>query len=172
MSDTYSSARASRVFVPVRVLTESGWLSGLIGRPPLHRLVDALNMGGDAVMLTNVYVPGGTEDLPFFTCRRDAILLLLPDEPEGAAKAQSGVWTPVTEREVICLSGMATLAGSVFVSENLRVSDYFAKARGFVEMSTTRLTVRDPRSGEQWTRDLPEVLVNTKRIVGVSELHA
>jgi len=158
------------VFVPVRVLTDSGWLSGLYGKPTVRRLAEALNQGGETITITNVFVPGGSTDLPFFTCRLETVFLILPDEVEPPAKRASGMWVPTTRREVLALAGMATLAGRVEVAENLRVSDYFGKNRGFIEMYQTRLTVRDPRSGEQWTRDLPQILLNCSKLVGVSEL--
>ncbi|GEM_PF-2669313 len=168
MSDFFATARTSKVFVQVRALTEAGWISGMLLKASNRRVADTLNTGGDKLTLTNAFVPGGDADVPFMTVRRDKILLVMLDEREGK-RPVSGVYAAVTERHVICLAGFATLVGTVDVPKNLRVSDYLGSERGFVEFRQVQLTVRNPYSGEQWTRKVDHLLLNSHQIVAVSE---
>lgn len=168
MSEFFSAARKSKAFVSLRVLTESGWLSGSFLIAVNRRLVDTLNAGGDTIVLTNAFVPGGDTDLPFLGVRRDKMILVMPDEVETPSQ-HSGMFVATTARSVVMLAGLASVSGVVDVPQNLRVSDYFARNRGFINVRECRLTVRNPHGGEQWTRDLDQLLVRGDALVAVSE---
>lgn len=169
MADFFATARQSKVFIPLRILTESGWLSGSYLKPAQRLLSDALNQGGETVVLTNAFIPGADDEVPFLSVRRDRMLLIMPDEVEGPAP-HSGLLVVTTPRKVLMLAGLSSIDGTIAVPPNLRVTDYFARNHGFVEVRDLRLTVRNPNGGEQWTRKLEQIFVRGDALVAISEL--
>ena len=169
MTDVFAEARKSKTFMALRVLTESGWLSGMYLKPSNRRLADHLNQGHDSVVLTNAFVPGNESELDFLCVHRDKMVLVMPDDAESG-RMPSGMFVQTTERQAVLLAGLASLSGTVEVPANIRVSDYFGRTKGFVSVRACVLTVRNPHGGEQWTRRVEQVLVNLAALVAVSEV--
>lgn len=169
MADFFAAARQSKTFCPLSTLTDSGWLSGMYLKPQNRRLVDSLNQGGETVVLTNAFVPGRDEELDFLSVRRSSMLLVLPEHPEGSNQ-NSGMFVQTTPRKTVMLAGLASLSGIVDVPQNLRVTDWFARHKDFVQVRSCTLTVRNPHGGEQWTRELQQLLVRSDALVAVSEV--
>jgi hypothetical protein len=171
MANFFAAARQSKTFVSLRILTDSGWLSGMYLKLASRQLADSLNQGGDTVVLTNAFVPSGENEIPFLSVRRDKMVLIMPDEIE-APNQESGIFVAATPRKVVMLAGLASIAGTISVPSNLRVTDYFSRNHGFIVVTKLRLTVRNPEGGDQWTRDLEQILVRGDSMVAVSEVES
>ena len=165
MSTNYRQPKRT---VTVRILTDAGWLTGAISTPPKRTLADSLTQAPTMLSLVDVWLPGQDFNLPYFAVRSHSVHLILMEQSEGLQEI-SRTFVRATPQEVVVLVGNSIVSGVAMVPQNLRVSDYFTRQRGFVSLTTATLRARDPGGRQAVVRKCPEILVNAERMVGVAE---
>jgi hypothetical protein len=154
--------------VSVRVLTDAGWLTGAVSAPPKRSLAETLAQAPTMLSMLDVWLPGQDFNLPYFAMRSRAVHLVLLEHSEDIQEV-SGTFVRTTPQEVVVLVGSSIVSGIAMVPQNLRVSDYFTRQRGFVSLTAATLRMREPGGRQAVLRKCPEILVNAERMVGVAE---
>lgn len=154
--------------VKVRALTDAGWLTGDMSAPPKRSLADSLAQAPNMLAMVDAKLPDHEFSLPFFSVRTHAVHLIMLEQAEKMAET-SGAFVRATPQEVVVLIGDSTVSGTAMVPQNLRVSDYFTRQKGFVSLSRATLRVRESANRQAVLPQCPEILINTERMVGVAE---
>lgn len=155
--------------VAVRVLTDAGWLAGAMTAPQKRSLADSLTQAPNMLSMIDTFLPDYDVSLPYFALRTQAAHMVLLETTEHLPEA-SGTFVRATPKDVVVLIGNATVSGTAMVPQNLRVSDYFTRQRGFVSLSGATLRIREAASRQAMVHQCPEILVNCERMVGVAEI--
>ena len=154
--------------VQVRVLTDAGWLSGALMAPPKRTLADSLAQAPNMLSMLDAFLPDYDVSLPYFALRSHSVHMILLEQPEELHEA-SGTFVRATPKDVVVLICNATVSGTAMVPQNLRVSDYFTRQRGFVSLNKATLRIREAASRQAMVHQCAEILVNADRMVGVAE---
>ncbi len=154
--------------VTVRVLTDAGWLTGAMSAPPKRSLADTLAQAPTMLSMADVWLPGQDFNLPHFALRCQSVQLILLEHGEEMREI-SGTFVRASPQEVVVLVGSSVITGIAMVPQNLRVSDYFTRQRGFVSLTGATLRMRESGGRQAVLRQCPEILVNAERMVGVAE---
>lgn len=154
---TYKPAQRE---VKAKILTPTGWLEGVFHIPKKSWFADYLSHEHDFVRVTSVGLPNG-EEYPFFALHRAAMILILPMETETIERGSERL----VPHALLCLLEAGSLQGEIDILPGIRVSDYFHTQSRFVTMHDATLKV-----GGEDEQKVHRVLVNSDRILGVSEL--
>ena len=154
--------------VPVRVFTDAGWLSGALTAPPKRSLADSLSQAPTMLSMLDAFLPDYDVSLPYFALRAHAVHMILLEQAEELHEA-SGTFVRAIPKDVVVLIGNATVSGTAMVPQNLRVSDYFTRQRGFVSLTKATLRIREGNGRQAMVHQCSEILVNSERMVGVAE---
>ena len=160
--------RPEKRTVTVRVLTDGGWLTGAISTPPNRSLAESLAQAPTLLSMADVWLPGQDFNLPFFALRARSVHLILLENGEEIQEV-SGTIVRAAPQEVVVLVENSIVSGIAMVPQNLRVSDYFSRQRGFVRLTRATLRMPEPGGRQAVLRQCPEILVNAERMVGVAE---
>jgi hypothetical protein len=145
------------------ILSDFGWIEGTFVIPKLNSFVDYLNTTPRYVKLTDVTMPGLEPRLPFFALAQDAYTLILPnvnDDRLGTANPHPQVRT----HPISCVFGSGWISGKLDTIPSARVSDFIGQDREFFLLRDCAIQLRG-----QAPRLAPMVIVNSARILGVSE---
>lgn len=149
------------------VFTTAGWMRGKFVVPNTRRFVEFANHPDDFFKLRDVQLPsvGGRAD--FFALQRDSVVFIVPNERQERSEIRT-LSGDRSERDVSCAIESGLVSGILYVPTGLRVSDYLIQRRRFFELYDCEYVVR---GGEHFQRseNVPLVLVNANRIIGVSE---
>ncbi len=149
----------------LRAATSAGLVEGTLHVARLHLLLDAINHGHDFVTLTDVRVRDANERVPFFALRRSetlAVVVPAGEDPDDRKQRPS-----LVDHEVTCLLPSGAVRGRVALVKDVRLSDWLAGQRGFIVMRESRLWLGANGLSED---QAAVVLVNSQRVVGVTEL--
>jgi hypothetical protein len=167
-----STAQASTAFrhqiIPRRgvasvILSDFGWIEGTFVIPKLNSFVDYLNNAQRYVKLTDVTMPGLEPRLPFFALAQDAYTLILPDANDDHLRSANPQAQSRTH-SISCVFAAGWVSGSLDTIPSARVSDFLGQGREFFLLRDCAIYVRG-----QASRRAPIVIVNSARILGVSE---
>lgn len=151
-----------------RLLTRAGWIVGNIHVPTHARLTDFLSHDSDFLPLTDVFLEGRPNPVPFFALQKSAIYFLAAMDAEDLQSAK--LTGSLYEHQIACLLPIGSIAGKAEIPEGIRVSDFFCKHGGFILMRECHYHIRDPWTHEKEDATETAMLVNTEAAIGVSEL--
>jgi hypothetical protein len=153
--------------IDATVFTQAGWMRGHFVVPNTRRFVEFTNHPDDFFKLRDVQLPSVAGRAQFFALQRDSVVFIVPHDrsERGLMGTLSG---DRVERDVSCAFESGLVSGTLYVPAGLRVSDYLIQRRRFFELFDCEYIVR---GGEHFQRsqNVPIVLVNANRIIGVSE---
>lgn len=149
------------------VFTQAGWMRGKFVVPNTRRFVEFTNQPDDFFKLREVQLPSVAGRAEFFALQRDSVVFIVPHDgsEKSAVRTLSG---DRSERDVSCAFEAGIVSGVLYVPTGLRVSDYLIQRRRFFELYDCEYIVR---GGDHFQRseNVPLILVNANRIIGVSE---
>ena len=153
--------------VPCEMFSTAGWIKGTFMIPKLRNILDYFNQNHEFLKVKNVYLPGLEKEIPFFAIQKSAIILVLP-----APTADVAV-TPATAgerkaREVSGAFNSGVVSGSIEILGGVRVSDFLMQNAAFFALTQCSVFIRSSGPAEV-RHNIPHVLVNAPRIIGVSE---
>lgn len=165
MSDAYHPPQRA---IPLRLLTDAGWVSGTLRIPAKSRLVEFLEHAHELVSLTDVKVESKADRLPFMAVRRSSVLLIIAGELESTEPTQ---YRPLADHDIECMFPYGWVSGRISSPRDLRLSDQLSmRPSFFVVVHGAHVRMRDPWSSERIDIREPVVLLNTREIVGVTEV--
>lgn len=147
--------------------TDSGWMSGTVDVPPRRPLCESLNQTHGLICLEDAWLQDKEVRLRFLGLRSSGVHVIIPEHRDEMAET-SGAFVKAAPRKVVGLLGRASVSGHVMVPQNLRVSDFFGRQRGFVAFSRATLKLSDAAGQEILSKAFGEVLVNCERLAGVA----
>ncbi len=153
--------------VTLKAMTDAGWIAGTLLVPSSVRLVDYMERAPSFLSLSEVFMQAHSKGLPFFALQRNAIEFMAI---EGAEDPSSAEDTQIMEdHSISCLLTNGTLKGKIAVKPGLRLSDYLTKHHKFIPVKECSYNVRIPQSRSVAEEFSAFVLLNSERIVGLSE---
>jgi hypothetical protein len=151
--------------VKVDVMAAAGWVSGVLHVPLKTSLVATLNRKSQFLPLTDVITEKGAPPLDFLAVRRDAMLLVVPED-DDLTRHPAGQPAASAHARVRCLLPDATVEGTTAILPGLRVSDVLETSPGFLLLEDCVLATAEARHPAH----LPHVIVNTGHVLAVAEL--
>lgn len=152
--------------IGARLFTTAGWLEGEFLVPAKRSLVDFSNQSHDFFKLKDVILPGLKDPIPFFALQRHSVILILPSAAEEGI--DSSIGRSREEKDVSCAIDHGVVSGVLSVATGLRMSDFMLKPQPFFYLKDCTLFLRTART-PQITRNIPMVIINRTKIVGLSE---
>lgn len=152
--------------VKARLFATAGWIEASFLMPAKRSLTDYSNQQHDFFKLKDVTLPGLKEPIPFFALQRQSVILMLPEDPEEGV--DSSIGASREDKDVSCAIDQGVVSGSLSVASGLRMSDFMIKPHPFFYLKDCTLFLRGA-SGPQITRDIPMIIINRHKIIGVSE---
>lgn len=153
--------------VPVEILSQLGWLSGVFHLPPRQSLSEFLSLAAQTVKVTRVRLSQEPDVVPFIAMRRDAVWLVAPSLDLG--EEGQGIPGYTTYRDVACFLPAHMLRGSLAVPISLRLSDYLQQQSHVIVLRHCLLTSYGETANSPHARSLSTVLVNVHGTLGISE---
>jgi len=159
------AARPEQRKVTARIYTPSGWILATFHVPTGQGFTDFLNASKDFFALTEVQLPRQTKPLAFLALQRTAAILLMPEDREIGEPEDGSV-----THQVSCLLEGGVLMGALRLPESMRVSDHL------MDRSSRFLVLRDctvgldAAGGNASVEAASVAIVNSGRVVGVSEM--
>lgn len=157
--------------VTAQILSELGWLQATFHVPQGQALVDFFGSGVQLMKCTRVRMPGQPELIPFLAVRRDTVTLVHPSLPDELVEAPGSIGR-TTPRTVGCYVLQGQLRGSLEVLVNVRVSDYLRQQPNLVVMRKCVFLPYGAPADSPQLRQMPLVIVNLTRALGVAEYEA
>lgn len=152
---------------PVRLFTDSGWMTGTLHVPEKEPLLDFLNSDRTFFTLTEVALQHGAK-LPFLALARNAILLIEPTEEE-LVESIGRTSTRTKLRQVSALFQGGMIMGTLALPADSRVSDEVMAASGFLVVGNCTIGLDAP-DGPPAMEAALTVLVSAARLIGVAEM--
>lgn len=152
--------------VKARLFTTAGWIEASFLIPAKRSLIDYSNQAHDFFKLKDVSLPGLKEPIPFFALQRHSVILMLPEEAEEGV--DSSIGAAKDDKDVSCAIDQGVVSGSLSVSTGLRMSDFMIKPQLFFYLKNCTLFMRSS-GAPQITRNVPMIIINRQKILGVSE---
>ena len=149
------------------IFSTAGWIKGTFMVPRLRNLVDFLNQQHDFFKLKNVTLPGLEKTIEFFALQKSSIVLIQPGDLGGVPIA-SGAVVDKTARDVSCAFNSGVVSGTLETAAGARVSDFLIQNPAFFALAKCSLVVRTACEPEV-RRDIPWIIPNARRVIGVSE---
>lgn len=153
--------------VPATIYTTAGWMRGNFVIPSSRRLIEFTNQPDDFFKLRDVQLPSVPGRATFFALQRDSVIFIVPNSQAEVSRITT-LGQDRVERDVSCAFETGLISGILYVPTGLRVSDYLVQRKRFFEIYECEYLVGE---GEQLdrVRNIPIMLVNSNRIIGVSE---
>lgn len=152
--------------IAARLFTTAGWIDGIFLVPAKRSLTDYSNQPHDFFKLKDVTLPGLKEPIPFFALQRNAVILMVPASTEEGVDSTIG--TAKDDKDVSCAIDQGVISGALSVASGLRMSDFMIKPQPFFYLKDCTLFLRNS-GAPQITRNMPMIIINRTKIVGVSE---
>jgi hypothetical protein len=153
--------------VTIKAMTDTGWITGTIFVPASVRLSDYMVRAPHFLSMSDVFMQAHSKGLPFFALQRNAVEFMAIDGNEDPASAED---TQIMEdHSISCLLSGGILKGNIAVKPGLRLSDYLAKHNEFVPIKECTYRVRVPQSREVAEEFCAFVLLNSEKVIGLSE---
>lgn len=154
--------------VAVTLLSDAGWIHGILHVPSATRLYDFVEHCHAYLPLIDA-VFEGRPPIPFFAVRKKGIILTLVPADEDALSSNRATAETV-EHQIHLLLACGAVTGRMRIAPNVRLSDHFAhKSSVLIALSDARLSLRDPASDRPIELVTPQLLVSSETLVGFSE---
>lgn len=153
--------------VTIKAMTDAGWITGTIHVPTSVRLVDYMVRAPSFLSLSDVYMQAHSKSLPFFALQRHEIDFMAIDGSEDPSSADDS--QIMEDHSISCLLSGGILKGKIAVKPGLRLSDFLAKQRNLVAVKECAYRVRVPQSRGVADEFCPFVLLNSEKVIGLSE---
>lgn len=151
----------------VKAVTEAGWIEGTILVLSSVRIADYMERAPSFLSMSEVHVAARAGERSFFALGRSAIEFLIVDGEEDPTSAD---YTQIMDdHAVVCLMPNARLKGTIAVQPGYRLSDYLAKHTHFVPVTRCTYQVRAHDANAATKEKAEFVLLNTEKLIGVSE---
>lgn len=151
--------------IPAEILSTAGWIRGNFMLPGMRIFSEYLNHPHDFFKLKSVVLPGLENQIPFFALHRDSVIFVV-------VKPDNGILAP-TERkrpaDVSCAFVGGVISGTLNLPAGVRVSDFLHQKQNFFHLTDCTVFLRSPAGANEIRRDIPVVIINTRRVIGVSE---
>ena len=155
-----------RTYLPVRIYTQIGWITGKLAIPEGSMLGAYLDHAGSHLRLVDVALPGRLHPAEFFALHRDAAALIVPETPVPAERKPGA-----NRHAVSVLFEVGMLHGNLDVPGGLRMSDYLSHSTGFLPLLDCRLRYAGT-AHESVEPHYSVAYVHPSRAIGFSERQA
>jgi hypothetical protein len=150
--------------VPAEIFTTAGWIKGSFMLPALRIFTEFANQTHDFFKLKGVLLPGLEQTIPFFALQRDSIIFMIVEPGDGMLAALAGR----RQTDISCAFNGGVISGNIDLPQGVRLSDFLLQKAHFFYLTNSTAYLR---SGSQSDvrRSIPLALVNSRRVVGISE---
>ncbi len=150
-----------------QILTTAGWVDGTFHILRHAKFVAQLNKEDEFLKITDVSFVGKKQKMPFFALQKDAAVLIVPPPTE------SDLILDTTEekeaKHVFCVFEGGVISGTLMIRKGVRISDFLIKQKGFVLLKRCNLRLGDLHEEFFVDEDHPSIIVNSSKILGVTE---
>jgi len=154
--------------VSARLFTDMGWIVADIQVPIHTRFIDFLSHTNPFLSLTSAFIEHRKSALDFFAIKKQGISFMAVMDTESPESASS-VGVQIAHN-ISCLIAEGAITGNASIHQGVRVSDYFARHRGFVHMQDCHFRIHDRQTGNVRAEKDADIILNSDRIVGLCEL--
>ena len=133
--------------------------------PAMRIFSEYLNHPHDFFKLKDVVLPGLDKQIPFFALQRDSVMLILVEPGEGILSAADRR----RPADISCAFNGGVISGTLNLPQGVRVSDFLLQKQNFFHLTNCSMFMRAAGGKSEVSHDLPVVVVNTRRVIGVSE---
>jgi hypothetical protein len=154
--------------VSVNVLTDIGWIRGVLHVPALQALTDYLHVAGPVLKLTAAELPGEFGPRAFLALPRAAVHLVTPLLSDALLEPL-GLIGRTVPRDVECVLPGGVLNGRMDVLVNVRVSDYLKQQTGLLLLHDAVLVPPGKPRDDPAAEGLGHAIVNLEHLIGISE---
>lgn len=151
--------------VEARIFSTAGWITGRFMLPAIRIFTEYLNHPHDFLKLKDTTLPGLETQIPFFALQRNSIVFMLVAQTDG-------ILTPGERKrpaDVSCAFNQGVISGTLNLPPGVRVSDFLIHKQHFFHLTDCTTFVRNSAGKSEVIRDQPIGIVNTRRVIGVSE---
>lgn len=147
------------------IFSTAGWIRGRFMMPAMRIFTEYLNHPHDFFKLRSVMLPGLEKEIEFFALQRDSVIFISVTPGEG-------VFAPAERKrpaDISCAFNGGVVSGTLNLPQGVRVSDFLIQKQNFFHLTDCTGFLRGAGGKSEVMRDLPLVIVNTRRVIGVSE---
>ena len=153
--------------VIIKAMTDAGWVAGTLHVPSAARMADYIERAPGFLPLSDVFMQRHSKRLPFFAVQQSAIEFMAIEGGEDSSSVED---TQIMEdHSISCLMTKGMLKGTIAVKPGFRLSDHLAKHHKFIPIKECTYQVRGQQSKSPVEESSPFVLVNSDRVIGVTE---